>query len=208
MKKIFLALAAVLAFFVGSAIPANAYIDDPYINGRKFWSTSICVGSTLLQSYYRVGYVAQSINNGTQSLALDYSTDCAADGYPPSRRMVVGTFQNANYPYCTLFTNQQHDVYNGMWRWTNGPGLYLNTAFTSCIGSQVRRDHWISQMIAWHLGLTTLDDAGTEQGHNETWRVMNLSSSSESTVALPAQQEMIKLDQIYFGNFCDSGTVC
>lgn len=195
------AFVVMLAMMLSAAVPAQAYVDDPYINGRKFWSPSVCIGSTLLQSYYRVGYVAQSINNGTNTLSLDYSTDCAADGYPPSRRLVVGTFQNADYPYCTLFTNQQHDVYNGFWRWTNGPGLYLNTAFTKCIGSQVRRDHWISQMIAWHLGLNTIDN-------NETWRVMNTSDSSASTVPLPVQQEMVKLDQIYMGNFCNSGTVC
>lgn len=199
--SILVAFVAILAGLLTSAVPAQAYIDDPYINGRKFWSPSICVGSTLLQSYYRVGYVAQSINNGTNQLALDYSTDCAADGYPPSRRMVVGTFQNASYGSCLVFTNQYHDDYNGFWRWTSGPGIYLNTGLSACVGSQVRRDHWISQGIAWHLGLNSIEN-------NETWRVMHTSDSSASTVPLPVQQEMIKLDQIYLGNFCDSGTVC
>jgi hypothetical protein len=205
MKRLLAALVAVTALLAGALVstaPASAYINDPYINGHKFATTHVCVGTTLLASYYRVGYVAQSINNGTSTLSLDVSSNCAGDGYGPSARMVVGTFQNADYPYCTLFTNQQTAVYNGFERWTNGPGLYLNTAFTACVGSQVRRDHWISQMIAWHLGLTTLDNT------NETWRVMNISDSSASTVPLPVQQEMIKLDQIYMGNFCDSGNVC
>lgn len=206
MKKrlaaVLVALAAMFSIVATTAVPANAYIDDPYINGRKFWSPSVCVGSTLLQSYYRVGYVAQSINNGTNTLALDYSTDCAADGYPPSRRMVVGTFQNANDDRCLVFTNQYHDDYNGFWRWTSGPGIYLNTGLSRCIGSQTRRDHFISQGIAWHLGLNSIDNT------TETWRVMNVNDSSSSTVPLPVQQEMIKLDQIYMGNFCDSGNVC
>jgi hypothetical protein len=116
--------------------------------------------------------------------------------------MVVGTFQNGNDDRCLVFTNQYHDVYNGFWRWTSGPGIYLNTGLSACVGSQVRRDHWISQGIAWHLGLNSIDTA------TETWRVMHVSDSSASTVPLPVQQEMIKLDQIYMGNFCDSGTVC
>lgn len=205
MKKrlatILVALAALLGI-VATATPAQAYIDDPYINGRKFWSPSVCVGSTLLQSYYRVGYAAQVINNQTQTLSLDYSTDCAADGYPPSRRMVVGTFQNAGYDGCIYLTNQYHDDYNGFWRWTSGPGMYLNTGRSECVSSQTRRDHWISQAIAWHLGLNTLTTT------NETWRVMNQLDASASTVPTLTQQEGIKLDQIYMGNFCDSGTVC
>lgn len=204
MKRILAALVAVAALLTGAVVstaPASAYIDDPYINGRKFASTSICVGSTLLQSYYRVGYVAQSINNGTNTLALTYSTDCAGAGFPPSRRMVVGTFQNSAEG-CLYFTNQYHDDYNGFWRWTSGPGIYLNTAHSDCIGTQIRRDHWISQGIAWHLGLNSIDDP------TQAWRVMSIADSSESTVPLPVQQEMIKLDQIYMGNFCDSGTVC
>lgn len=204
MKRLLAALLAVTALLTGALVstaPASAYIDDPYINGRKFATTHVCIGTTLLASYYRVGYVAQTINNGTNTLALDVSSNCAGDGYGPSARMVVGTFQNASYPYCTLFTNQQYAVYNGFWRWTNGPGLYLNTALSSCVGSQVRRDHWISQMIGFHLGLSSQDNS-------ETWRVMNTSDSSASTVPLPVQQEMIKLDQIYMGNFCDSGSTC
>lgn len=207
MKKrlatILVALAVMLGIAANTAVPAQAYIDDPYINGRKFASTSVCVGSTLLQSYYRVGYVAQVINNQTQTLALDYSTDCAADGYPPSRRMVVGTFQNAGYGSCLIFTNQYHDDYNGFWRWTSGPGIYLNTGLTTCVSTQTRRDHWISQAIAWHLGLNTLDDTDPDD-----WRLMHTGPWSRDNVGTLTATEGVKLDQIYYGNFCDSGTVC
>jgi hypothetical protein len=207
MKKRIITLAvafvAILAGLLSTAAPANAYIDDPYINGRKFASTSVCVGSTLLQSYYRVGYVAQVINNQTQTLALDYSTDCAADGYPPSRRMVVGTYQNAADDRCVAFTNQYHDDYNGFWRWTSGPGIYLNTGLSTCVSTQTRRDHWISQAIAWHLGLNTLDDTNPDE-----WRLMNTSAWTRDNVGVLTATEGVKLDQIYYGNFCNSGTVC
>lgn len=196
------AVAALLTGLVVSTAPASAYIDDPMINGRKFASTILCVGSTLLQSTYRVGYVAQTVNNATEELALTYSTDCAAAGYPASRRMVVGTFQNVDYPYCTLFTNQQSATYNGFQRWTNGPGMYLNTAHPGCIGTQTRRDHWISQMVIWHLGLTTLDSAGWNS------HVMNQTTYSRDNVGILHYTEGVKLDEIYRGVFCDSGTVC
>jgi hypothetical protein len=206
VKNRFIALLAMLALCLGLGVvatsPASAYIDDPYINGRKFWTTSICIGTTLLPSYYRVGYVAQSINNNTIMPSLQVSTNCQAAGYGPSARMVVGTFQNASYPYCTLFTNQQHDVYNGYWRWTNGPGLYLNTGLPGCVSTQVQRDHWISQMIAWHLGLNTLD-AGASQD-----RVMDIGAYSRDHVPLPIGAEYSKIDAVYLGLFCDSGTTC
>jgi hypothetical protein len=202
LATVLVALATLLGI-VATASPAQAYIDDPYINGRKFWSPSVCVGSALLQSYYRVGYAAQVINNQTQTLALDYSTDCAADGYPPSRRMVVGTFQNAGYDGCIYLTNQYHDDYNGFWRWTSGPGMYLNTGLAECVSTQTRRDHWISQAIAWHLGLHTLDDTDPDD-----WRVMHSGAWSRDNVATVTSTEGVKLDQIYMGNFCNSGTVC
>lgn len=206
MKKrlatVLVALAAMLGI-LSTAAPAQAYIDDPYINGRKFWSPSVCVGSTLLQSYYRVGYEAQIINNQTQTLALDFSTNCAADGYPPSRRMVVGTFQDAGNPSCMVLTNQYHDDYNGFWRWTNGPGMYLNTGRTECVGTQTRRDYWIGRTIAWHLGLNTLDDTNPDE-----WRIMNDSAWTRDHVGGLTATEGVKLDQIYYGNFCNSGTVC
>jgi hypothetical protein len=202
MKRLIAALLFVLGILAATAVPSQAYIDDPMINGRKFASTSLCVGSTLLQSYYRVGYVAQSINNATEELSLQYSTDCAAAGYPASRRMFVGTFQNPDYPHCTLFTNQQYATYNGFWRWTNAPGLYLNTAFSTCVSTQTRRDHWISQMMVFHLGLNSLDSAGWNS------HVMNGTDFSRDNVGILSGSEGVKLDEIYRGVFCDSGTVC
>lgn len=197
------AFVAILAGLLSVGVPAQAYIDDPYINGRKFWSPSVCIGSVLLQSYYRVGYTAQVINNNTQSLSLQYSTDCASAGYPPSRRMVIGTFQNAGDDRCIALTNQYHDEYNGFWRWTSGPGAYLNTGRSECVSTQTRRDHWITQAIAWHLGLNTLDDTNPDE-----WRVMNTSAWTRDNVGILTATEGVKLDQIYYGNFCDSGTVC
>lgn len=196
------ALVVALGVLVGTAVPSHAYIDDPLINGRKFATTAVCVGSTLNQSTYRVGYVAQTINVATEDLALTYSTDCAAAGFTPSKRMVVGTFNNPNHPYCTIFQNQQTAEYNGFQRWTNGPGMYLNTALSDCVGTQTRRDHWVSQMIIWHLGLTTLNSSGWNS------HVMNRTDWSEANVGTLHWSEGVKLDEIYRGVFCDVGTVC
>jgi hypothetical protein len=203
-KLIGLALACLglLAGFVVSAAPASAYIADPMINGRKFATTALCVGSTLNQSTYRVGYVAQTINVATEDLALTYSTNCAGLGYTASKRMVVGTFNNPDYPYCTLFTNQQSAEYNGFQRWTNGPGMYLNVAHSACVSTQTRRDHWISQMMNWHLGLTTLDSTGWNS------HVMNQTDYSQDNVGTLHYSEGVKLDEIYRGVFCNVGTVC
>lgn len=202
MKRLFAVLVLAFGIITGTAVSSQAYIDDPMINGRKFASTSLCVGSALNQSTYRVGYVAQTINNATEELSLAHSTDCAGAGYPASRRMVVGTFQNPDFPHCTLFTNQQNSQYNGFSRWTNAPGMYLNTAFSTCISTQTRRDHWISQMIIWHLGLTTLDSTGWNS------HVMNQTAFSRDNVGILHSSEGVKLDEIYRGVFCDSGTVC
>lgn len=207
MKRFLAALVAVAALLTGALVstaPASAYIADPMINGYKFASTNICVGSALNQTTYPVGAMAQQWNlkTGTDVLHLDFSTNCALDGYSPSKRMVVGTYSGGVGADCVALTNQYHDSYNGFWRWTQGPGAYLNTSDPICVGSQARRNHWISLAIGWHLGLVNFDSAGWNS------HVMNMTDWSVDNVPSATAGEGQKVREIYLGVFCDSGTVC
>lgn len=202
MKRLLIALLALAGIAVLAPAPASAYIDDPMINGRKFATTAVCVGSTLDQSVYRVGYIAQTVNVATEEMALDYSTNCAADGYTPSKRMVIGTFSGPGLTSCLVFQNMENSWFNGFYRWTNGPGFYINTALSNCVSTQTRRDHWVSQGMIWILGLNTLNSAGWNS------HVMNITAWSRDNVGTLHYSEGIKLDEVYRGTFCDIGVVC
>ena len=201
MKRFLSALIAVAALLTGalaSAAPASAYAPHPAdINGYRFWTGSICVdGSAINGPYYRVAYIAQQWNlrvGNTSVLALDYEDDCAAAGYPPSRRMVIGSFSNGNQQGCFLATNQGSSPYNGMNRWTQGPGIYINFAETGCINSQVRRDHTVSIAIGTALGLRIMNSTGYNS------RVMNTTDFSWDNVPLPDAASGQRLWEIYTG---------
>lgn len=211
MRKIFMAaMAAVVMLMVGlvgtqqasaTPIPADA-------NGYKFWSPSICVdGSAINGSYYQVAYLAQQWNlrvNNANLLALDYSNDCAADGYPPSRRMVINIYHggetNSN---CSAKVNQEYTTVNGYKRWTNGPGIYINQDNPGCIGNQGRRDKMVSASIGYLLGLSYLNSSGYNS------RVMNFTDYSWTYATIPDQNSGNTLAAIYAYAYCQPfGTVC
>lgn len=199
-----LAVLAILGFGLVAATPASAAPLPPDANGYKFWSPSICVdGSAINGAYYRVGYIAQQWNLKTSTLSLDYADDCAAAGYPPSRRMVIGTYNNPNDNACLLQTNTQATYLNGMWRWTNGPGSYINIGQSACVSSQTRRDHYVSMAIGQLLGLQVLNSSGYNS------RVMNSTQWSVDNVPLPDQNSANTLDAIYSYAYCQPfGTTC
>lgn len=198
-----IALMAVLGIAFGSAGAASATPIPPDANGYKFWSPSVCVdGSAINGTYYRVGYLAQQWNLRAPILALDYEDDCAAAGYPPSRRMVIGTFNNPASD-CLALTNGQVDTVNGYHRWTNGPGMYINIGVASCVSSQTRRDHIVSQAIGYLLGLQVLGSSGYNS------RVMNNTTYSWDNVGLPDQNSGNTVEAIYGYAYCQPfGTVC
>jgi len=203
---LFAAFAMVLGSFAFSAAPANAYIYDVMLNGKKFWTGKVCVGSTLNQTTYPTGAMAQGWNNviGTDVVALDASTNCDADGYTPSTQMVIGTFSNPNIG-CLYFTNQQYNIfYNGFYRWTNKPGIYLNTGSSrgNCTDTLAHRKHWISEGIGYVLGLDNFGSAGWNS------HVMNETIFSVDNVPMATAGEGQKVREIYLGVFCDQGTVC
>lgn len=209
MKKFFLAIAAILTLLMGSAVgvltaSATPIPPDAANPPFKFWTPNVCIdGSAINGSTYQVAYLAQQWNLKTTTLGLDYSNDCALDGYAPSERMVVGTFNNPNVGGCYTVTNGQGSFYNGWYRYTNGPGVYINVAHPSCISSQARRDHLVSMVIGGMLGLQPLNSAGYNS------RVMNQTAWSYDNVTVPDQNSANTLDAIYSYAYCQPfGTTC
>lgn len=202
MKRILAVVLAAFALIAGLAVPANAQTLPPDVSGTKFWSDSICVdGSAVNGTYYRVAYIAQQWNiqgaSNAGGPALTYKDDCAAAGFPPSRRFVIGSINNPSAPNCYTVTNTHQVLYNGMYRWTDGPGFYLNFGHPSCISSQTRRDHLVSMAIGQALGLAVLNS----DGYNS--RVMNQTAWSWDNVPLPTGRDGGLAYQIYTGAFCD-----
>jgi hypothetical protein len=205
------AFVAMVAGLLAVATPAQAVEQPADINGYKFWTPSVCVepGSGIpddisQQTYYRLAYIAQQWNlrsNGV--LKLDYSTDCAADGYTPSRRMVIGTYSGATDGGCLAATNQQTEGLNGFARWTNSPGMYINRNYQNCVYNQTYRDHMVSESIGYLLGLKVLNSTGYNS------RVMNNTAWSLSNVPLPDVYSGQRVAEIYSGMYCQpAGTVC
>lgn len=190
------------AQIVESATAVTAVL-PPDVGGWKFWSYSVCVdGSAINGAYYRVAQLAQQWNLRAPIMQLDYSDDCAADGYPPSRRMVVGSYNNPSDATCWRNTNNQTSTVNGMKRWTNGPAIYINFGQPSCIQGQARRDHVVSAVIGWVLGLNFLNSTGYNS------RVMNMTAFSWDNVGTPDTHSGDTLNDIYGYAYCDPGTLC
>jgi len=213
MKKRLAAILVALGLLIGaavvSAVPSQASDSvaskatamPAEANGFKFWTGSICIdGSGINSDRYLVAYLAQQWNlrvNNPDYLSLQYEDDCAAAGYPPSRRMVVGAYNNPNDPYCTTPVNQQYADYGGFHRWTNGPGVYLNIGQLNCVSSQNRRSHLVSMAIGNVLGLKLLNSAGYNS------RVMNQTAYSYDNIYLPDQNSALVLSGIYGGLWCN-----
>lgn len=199
MKRFLAVIVAAFALVAGAAVPASAQTLPPDVSGTKFWSYQMCVdGSAINGAYYRVAYIAQQWNIKTAgNIELTYKDDCAAAGYPPSRRFVLGSINNPSAPNCYSITNTHQVLYNGMYRWTDGPGFYLNFGHPSCISSQTRRDHLVSMAIGQALGLSVLNSTGYNS------RVMNSTAWSWDNVPLPDSNSAFTLGQIYNGSYCD-----
>ena len=215
MKRLLTAIIAAAALLTGAVVstapPATAattsvqnYTDEcNYIpalpndvSGCKFYTgTILCVdGSRINGAYYRVAVIAQAWNNAVGSsntLALDYSDDCAAEGYPPSRRMVIdGYYGDPNDGLCTIYTNTGRTVGTSSFDWwTQGPGAYIDFNST-CVQGQAARDKAVSMAIGRILGLALVPTSGFSS------RVMNINSTS---VTMPDSASGATLYKIYSG---------
>jgi hypothetical protein len=181
--------------------PAQAAEPIPFdASGNRFWSGNLCIdGSGINNSYYPVPYLAQQWNlrvGDKNILALQYEDDCVAKGYPPSRRMVIGKYNNPDDSRCEIWANEAYfDLHNGMRRWTNSPGIYFNVSNVDCLGSQVKREHEISQAIGELLGLSVL--------HADLYqnRVMSETYVARTSVRVADAASAKTVKEIYQGKY-------
>lgn len=135
------------------------------VSGCRFYTgKTICVdGSGINGAYYRVATIAQAWNIAVGSsnvFALDYSNDCAADGYPPSRRFVVDGYYG-DPADCLLLTNQGTTPGPSAFKWwTQGPGVYINFNSVCATAGQTSRDKIVSMAIGYQMGLDFLHSSG------------------------------------------------
>jgi hypothetical protein len=198
MKRLFLALCLTLGILAATAIPSQAAL-PPDVSGDRFYTGHVCVGSTLNQTTYPVGAMAQAwnvaVSDAGNLLALDYSTNCAADGYTPSRRMVIGTYNNPADLSCFELTNGNRVAVGNAFLWTDGPGMYINIGRPNCVSTPTRRKHVVSAAIGRLLGLRHL----TSDGWNS--RVMNNTAWSFDNVPTADQTSADRVWEIYAGEY-------
>lgn len=193
----FMALVMLFTATVLTSSTALAY--DPIqldMNGRKYFGASICVGSTLNSAYYPVAAIAQQWNNvanriGETVLRLDYSTNCAADGYTARQTMTVGVFSNANYGSCIATTNTASFPYgdSNMQYWQHGPGVYINVGIPSCVSTAQRRAHQVAAGIGYPLGLSFQTTS--------SWSNRVMCTCSTDTLRSPSYAEGDRVREIY-----------
>lgn len=193
MKRLLAAVLVVLATVTGTAAPAAAYSPDPAdISGTRFYTYSICVSASALNATeWPVAAIAQRWNVASSYvLRLQYKDDCAAAGYPPSRRFLIGVNFNSTGCYDALYTNRTLGT-GGMYLWTNEPFLRINAGSSSCTGTQARRNHAISATIGAALGLRALNSSGWNS------RVMNNTAYSWDNVQYPTAIEGERVAELY-----------
>lgn len=192
MKRVLAAVLVVLATMTGAAVPAAAYTPDPAdVSGTRFYTYSICVSASGLNAtQWPVAAIAQKWNVASDYvLRLQYKDDCAAAGYPPSRRFYIGSLVSTTSCYDALDTDRTLGT-GGMYLWTN-LHLRINTSSGSCSGTQARRNHAISATIGAALGLRALNSSGWDS------RVMNNTYYSWNNVQYPTAIEGERISELY-----------
>lgn len=192
MKRVLAAVLAVIATATGLAAPAAAYSPDPAdISGTRFYTYSICVDASAFNATeWPVAAIAQKWNVGSDYvLRLQYKNDCAAAGYPPSRRFTIGALVSTTSCYDALYADKTLGT-GGMYLWTN-LHLRINVASSSCSGTQARRNHAISATIGAALGMRALNSAGWNS------RVMNNTAYSWTYVQYPSAMEGERVSELY-----------
>jgi len=210
IRRILAAVVAALVIVTGTA-SAEAHTTSSTVleplsdmNRARYVDERICVGSTLDPAYYPVAATAQLWNNAVNDdssvtppqLALDFSTNCAADGYIASHRMTIGTFSNPDYNGCLYFTNLGRTPAGGdsqLDYWTQGPGVYINAGISGCVSTAQRRGHQITAGIGYALGLQLLTSSG--------WASRVMCTCSLDTIRSPDNTSAYRVGQIYTGSF-------
>lgn len=224
MRRLFAAIVASLACMAGLvSVPANAAPAvsqsaeglcyptlqsgcqvAPYsiYNQYKFWPYDpawVCVANG--DNGIPIGQAAQAWNNASAGLYLDYSSNCVTDGYTPSTRMTIDTY-NAVDGVCVKFTNMTYALgSDGFRRYTNNPVGWVNMNPTQGCGSTAfRRAHWTSVAIGFIAGLTLHHDNTT------TWDSRVMAYRTQDTVAWPpASTDGPSMTGLYTGDYVGAG---
>lgn len=204
MKRILAALVAVAALLTGAVVttaPASAQATDypATISGKKFWTGSVCmaVGDTTIDA----PYIAQLWNNATPGtiMGITASNNCVTAGYTPSTRFTIDTY-SANDGTCGYLANPDGSkpvsasLYNGIWRYTNNPVVWVNK-YGGCWSNSSRRAHAVSMMIGFVMGLEPLNSSGYNS------RVMNQTAWSYDNVPYPETYSGTLLGNLYAGEY-------
>lgn len=195
IKRLVLAVVAVVAMTTASAVPANASCAGTA--GAKFWSHQICmaVGDTTIEA----PYLAQQWNV-QGGMAIQAANNCVTAGYPASRRFTIETFYEVSNVYwkvrnpngTQLSPGNGWDAANGWWRYTNNPVLWVNIHH---LADSTRR-HNVSAAIGNLLGLAVFNSSGYNS------RVMNLTAWSQLNVPTADAISGDIAESIYNGD-CD-----
>ena len=172
IRRLILAVVAVVAVTTASAVPANASCG--YVNYIKFWTHSICmaIGDTGIEA----PAMAQQWNV-QGGMAIQAANNCVTAGYSPSRRFTIETYDGGNECWKVLGPNGAQPALDsgvgGWWRYTNNPVLWLNRG---CFASVAARRHYVSAGIGSVIGLASMNSSGMNSRvvNMTTWSILNV----------------------------------
>lgn len=206
MKKYIAALIAAIAILVGLSVPANAtqesveatVVPTNILTSYKFWPYDpawVCVANG--DNGIPIAQAAQAWNNASSGLYLDYSSNCVVDGYTPSTRMTIDTY-NAADGNCVKVTNDSYAVgSDGFRRYTNNPVGWVNTnAAQGCTSTAFRRAHWTSYAIGRIIGLV-----GHRDVNDTTWDSRVMAYRTQDTIAWAESYSGSAISGLYQGAY-------
>jgi hypothetical protein len=187
LRRLLLAVVAVVAMTTASAVPANASC-GPLVDSRKFWTSSVCmaIGDTGIEAPYlaqqwniRAGWRIQAANN------------CVTAGYPPSRRFTIDTYYSANGP-CWYILGPNGGT-GPWWNYTNNPVLWMNLRCMAGYPGSIQARHYVSAGIGNIMGMGVLGSSGYNS------RVMNMTDWSVLNVPVATTYDGSVGEMIYNG---------
>ena len=196
IRRLILAVVAVVAVTTASAVPANASC-GPVVRNVKFWTDSVCmaIGDTGIEA----PYLAQQWNN-RGGVRIQAANNCVTAGYPPSRRFTIDTYYEHQGSCWKILgpngASPSLDAEGNWWRYTNNPVVWVNDyCLPGTVGATQRR-HNVSAAIGSVMGLSALNSSGYNS------RVMNMTAWSQLNVPVADVYSGALLEMVYNGG-CD-----
>lgn len=218
MKKILAALAILGSLLFAGLVPTTAQAAPASAQGLcyptlqsgctvaptniltsyKFWPYDpawVCVANG--DNGIPIAQAAQAWNNASAGLYLDYSSNCVTDGYTPSTRMTIDTY-NAADGNCVKVTNDAYAVgSDGFRRYTNNPIGWVNVnAAQGCTSTAFRRAHWTSYAIGRIIGLV-----GHRDVNDTTWDSRVMAYRTQDTIAWAEPYSGSAITHMYQGDY-------